>query len=70
METEAGLKAAAGVEWAAGAQALMAYLALAAGILCIAWSAIFVRWPDIPGVGVGLLPNADPRAGFAADISV
>jgi drug/metabolite transporter (DMT)-like permease len=25
------------------------YLALAAGILCIAWSAIFVRWTDIPG---------------------
>jgi drug/metabolite transporter (DMT)-like permease len=26
-----------------------AYLALAAGILCIAWSAIFVRWTDVPG---------------------
>lgn len=26
-----------------------AYLALAAGILCISWSAIFVRWTDIPG---------------------
>ncbi len=26
-----------------------AYLALVAGILCIAWSAIFVRWTDIPG---------------------
>jgi drug/metabolite transporter (DMT)-like permease len=25
------------------------YLALAAGIVCIAWSAIFVRWTDIPG---------------------
>jgi len=25
------------------------YLALAAGVLCIAWSAIFVRWTDIPG---------------------
>jgi len=25
------------------------YLALAAGILCISWSAIFVRWTDIPG---------------------
>jgi drug/metabolite transporter (DMT)-like permease len=25
------------------------YLALLAGILCIAWSAIFVRWTDIPG---------------------
>jgi len=27
----------------------LAYLALLAGILCIAWSAIFVRWTDIPG---------------------
>ena len=26
-----------------------AYLALAAGIVCISWSAIFVRWTDIPG---------------------
>src|SRR5215470_13288704 len=25
------------------------YLALVAGILCIAWSAIFVRWTSIPG---------------------
>lgn len=25
------------------------YLALLAGILCIAWSAIFVRWTEIPG---------------------
>src|SRR5215470_11981075 len=25
------------------------YLALIAGILCIAWSALFVRWTDIPG---------------------
>ena len=28
---------------------LPAYLALTAGILCISWSAIFVRWTDIPG---------------------
>jgi drug/metabolite transporter (DMT)-like permease len=28
---------------------LPAYLALIAGIICIAWSAIFVRWTDIPG---------------------
>jgi drug/metabolite transporter (DMT)-like permease len=28
---------------------LWPYLALAAGILCIAWSAIFVRWTDMPG---------------------
>jgi len=26
-----------------------AYFALIAGILCISWSAIFVRWTDIPG---------------------
>jgi drug/metabolite transporter (DMT)-like permease len=26
-----------------------AYLALVGGILCIAWSAIFVRWTDMPG---------------------
>jgi drug/metabolite transporter (DMT)-like permease len=25
------------------------YLVLVAGVLCIAWSAIFVRWTDIPG---------------------
>jgi uncharacterized membrane protein len=28
---------------------LPAYLALIAGIVCIAWSAIFVRWTNIPG---------------------
>lgn len=27
----------------------LAYLALIVGILCIGWSAIFVRWTDIPG---------------------
>jgi drug/metabolite transporter (DMT)-like permease len=31
------------------ARVLPAYMALAAGIMCIAWSAIFVRWTDIPG---------------------
>lgn len=31
------------------ARLLPAYLALMAGIMCIAWSAIFVRWTDIPG---------------------
>jgi drug/metabolite transporter (DMT)-like permease len=31
------------------AKVLPAYLALVAGIVCIAWSAIFVRWTDIPG---------------------
>ena len=28
---------------------LPAYLALITGIICISWSAIFVRWTDIPG---------------------
>jgi drug/metabolite transporter (DMT)-like permease len=28
---------------------LAAYLALVGGVVCIAWSAIFVRWTDIPG---------------------
>jgi drug/metabolite transporter (DMT)-like permease len=28
---------------------LPAYLALLAGVVCISWSAIFVRWTDIPG---------------------
>lgn len=28
---------------------LTAYLALSGGIVCIAWSAIFVRWTDMPG---------------------
>ena len=31
------------------AERSLAYFALVAGILCIAWSAIFVRWTDIPG---------------------
>jgi drug/metabolite transporter (DMT)-like permease len=31
------------------ARVLPAYIALAVGIMCIAWSAIFVRWTDIPG---------------------
>jgi drug/metabolite transporter (DMT)-like permease len=30
-------------------RALPAYLALIAGIICTSWSAIFVRWTDIPG---------------------
>jgi drug/metabolite transporter (DMT)-like permease len=34
---------------AAAESRLAAYLALVAGIVCIAWSAIFVRWTDIPG---------------------
>ena len=33
----------------ASSSTLPAYLALGAGIVCISWSAIFVRWTDIPG---------------------
>jgi drug/metabolite transporter (DMT)-like permease len=33
----------------AGPRRLPAYLALAAGVMCISWSAIFVRSTDIPG---------------------
>jgi drug/metabolite transporter (DMT)-like permease len=33
----------------AGSKLLPAYLALFGGVVCIAWSAIFVRWTDIPG---------------------
>jgi drug/metabolite transporter (DMT)-like permease len=32
-----------------GTQRIWPYLALAAGVVCIGWSAIFVRWTDIPG---------------------
>jgi len=34
---------------AAARSRVPAYLALVLGIVCIAWSAIFVRWTDIPG---------------------
>ena len=34
---------------AARAKRLPAYLALVGGIVCISWSAILVRWTDIPG---------------------
>jgi drug/metabolite transporter (DMT)-like permease len=40
---------AAPVTQARSARRLGAYLALIGGILCIAWSAIFVRWTDMPG---------------------
>jgi drug/metabolite transporter (DMT)-like permease len=33
----------------ARARMLPAYLALVCGIVCVSWSAIFVRWTDIPG---------------------
>lgn len=45
MQTEAELAPVTRL----GARKLQAYLALVAGIVCIAWSAIFVRWTDIPG---------------------
>jgi len=32
-----------------GSHGIWPYLALAAGIVCIGWSAIFVRWTDMPG---------------------
>jgi drug/metabolite transporter (DMT)-like permease len=47
MEAEARLPQTARAT--AGSRTLSAYLALLAGIICIAWSAIFVRWTDIPG---------------------
>ncbi len=45
MGTQAGSLASG----RARARVLPAYLALIVGIMCIAWSAIFVRWTDIPG---------------------
>jgi drug/metabolite transporter (DMT)-like permease len=37
------------IKGARNTQGFWPYLALVAGILCIAWSAIFVRWTDMPG---------------------
>jgi drug/metabolite transporter (DMT)-like permease len=45
MQAEATIRA----ESAESSRVLPAYLALVAGIGCIAWSALFVRWTDIPG---------------------
>ena len=45
MRTEVGVLA----QQKTSAGLFSAYLALVAGIVCIAWSAIFVRWTDIPG---------------------
>ena len=45
LQTEAAI---AGLD-ATKSKRLPAYLALLGGIVCIAWSAIFVRWTDIPG---------------------
>jgi drug/metabolite transporter (DMT)-like permease len=44
---EAGATLESGAK--AGTRLLPAYLALVAGIVCVSWSAIFVRWTDIPG---------------------
>jgi drug/metabolite transporter (DMT)-like permease len=49
VETETQSKVGEAVVRAEQVGALPAYLALAAGIVCISWSAIFVRWTDIPG---------------------
>lgn len=38
-----------------------AYLALVVGVICIAWTAIFVRWADVPGPTSGFY-----RVAFAA----
>ena len=46
MEAEASLTAG---QIVSKSRVLPAYLALVAGVVCIAWSAIFVRWTDIPG---------------------
>jgi drug/metabolite transporter (DMT)-like permease len=40
---------ASAVKTKRGASLAAAYLALGAGMLCISWSAILVRWTDIPG---------------------
>jgi drug/metabolite transporter (DMT)-like permease len=45
MASEATLSREASAE----TRTLPAYLALVAGVVCIAWSALFVRWTDIPG---------------------
>jgi drug/metabolite transporter (DMT)-like permease len=37
------------IESSSANKTLLAYLALIAAIFCIGWSAIFVRWTDIPG---------------------
>ena len=45
MQTEAAIAELQATE----SRRLPAYLALLGGVMCIAWSAIFVRWTDIPG---------------------
>ncbi len=47
METRAELSSLNGT--LSSSRTLPAYMSLAAGIMCISWSAIFVRWTDIPG---------------------
>jgi len=45
MQTEAAIAELQATD----SRRLPAYLALLGGVMCIAWSAIFVRWTDIPG---------------------
>jgi drug/metabolite transporter (DMT)-like permease len=49
QESSAQAEEIVGTKERVAARLLPAYLALTAGIVCIAWSAIFVRWTDIPG---------------------
>lgn len=81
MSQEARLQAGELVETGSRetARVLPAYLALIAGIACIAWSAIFVRWTDVPGPAsafyrmlvpaVILLPTAFFEGGGARPLS-
>ena len=64
MRQEAGVQGGQIVETRGShsARALPAYLALIAGIACIAWSAIFVRWTDIPGPESALYRMLVPAA--------
>jgi len=47
---------------------LPAYLALLGGIVCIAWSAIFVRWTDIPGPASASIRHANPRRRASSNV--
>ncbi len=42
-------EATTAAQQAASSKRFPAYLALLGGVVCISWSAIFVRWTDIPG---------------------
>lgn len=49
------------MSWVLPNRRIRALLALAVGVLCIAWTAIFVRWADVPGPTSGFY-----RVAFAA----